>query len=319
MNPNRRVNLKRLAALAPVAALAGCAITPNAPSPAPSATPRFVTHDPFPSRQVAARKIVVWLPAGYDNGTEPHAVLYMHDGQNLFDPATSMAGQPWAVDKKLGALIAVKKVKPTIVVGIFNTPLRRFEYLPAAPVATLPADLREMISDEKGQPLSEEYLRFIVTELKPFIDKTYRTHTGRDHTTIMGSSMGGLISLYALARYPDVFGGAGCVSTHWPLATNPKLFTPGVDPRLEVIGNSFYVWLEKNLPAAGKHHLYFDHGDKNLDALYAPFQIKVDALVKSKGYRADVDWLTRVFPGADHNEPSWRERVEIPLTFLLQA
>lgn len=315
MNPTRRITLKRLAALAPVTALASCATTPSAPP----AGERFVTHDAFPSKHVAARKIVVWLPAGYDDSTEPHAVLYMHDGQNLFDPATSMAGQPWAIDKKLGALIAEKKVKRTIVVGIFNTPARRFEYLPAAPVFALPAELQQIMSDKKGVPLSEEYLRFIVMELKPFIDKTYRTHAAREHTAIMGSSMGGLISLYALARYPDIFGGAGCVSTHWPLATNGILFTPTVDPRIATIGESFRVWLEMHLPSSGKHRLYFDHGDKNLDALYAPFQAKVDALMKAKGYRADVDWMTRAFPGADHNERSWRERVEIPLTFLLRS
>jgi enterochelin esterase-like enzyme len=314
MNPSRRKNLKHLAAIAPIAMLGNCANAPTSPTPAE----RFVTHDAFPSKHVAARKIVVWLPVGYDSSTEPHAVLYMHDGQNLFDPATAMAGQPWAIDKKLGALIAEKKVKRTIVVGIFNTSARRFEYLPAAPVAALPAELQQIMSDKKGVPLSEEYLRFIVTELKPFIDKTYRTHTGREHTAIMGSSMGGLISLYALARYPEVFGGAGCVSTHWPLTTNGALFAPPVDARTAIIGESFRVWLETHLPQAGKHRLYFDRGDKNLDALYAPFQIKMDALVRSKGYRADADWVTRVFPGADHNEPSWRERVDIPLTFLLR-
>jgi len=88
----------------------------------------------------------------------------------------------------------------------------------------------------------------------------------------MGSSMGGLISLYGLASYPQVFGGAGCVSTHWPMATNPAILYPPGDPRAAVIAQSFTDWLRLHLPDAGEHRIYFDHGTLNLDALYGAHQ-----------------------------------------------
>lgn len=313
---NRRQHIAQLIALAIATGTTACATT-ETPKPA-AASDRFVVTESFASRHVAARKVVVWLPAGYDGGSEKYSVLYMHDGQNLFDPATSMAGQPWAVDKALSTLMREGTVRKTIVVGIWNSPLRWREYAPAAPIERLTPALRNIVHDTTEPVLSEAYLKFIVEELKPHIDKTYRTRADRDNTFIMGSSMGGLISLYALARYPNVFGGAGCVSTHWPMTTNRTLLAPKVDARVDEIAGAYFSWLETNLPRAAQHRIYFDHGTVNLDSLYAPFQQRADALMRAKGYRADVDWMTRVFEGADHNEPSWRARLAIPLTFLLR-
>lgn len=230
-----------------------------------------------------------------------------------------MAGQPWAVDKQLAALMREGTARKTIVVGINNSPDRSFEFAPAAALATLPPALRDVVHVTQKAALSDQYLEFMVRELKPFIDANFRTRSDRGNTFVMGSSMGGLISLYALAKYPDMFGGAGCVSTHWPITTNPKLLSPSVDPRVREIAQCYFDWLDKNLPRAGAHRVYFDHGTINLDALYAPFQAKADALMRSKGYRQDIDWMTRVYEGADHNEPAWRARVATPLTFLLHS
>lgn len=312
---NRRQHLGALVALAIAAGTTACTTTEK---PQAHTSDRFVVTESFASRHVAARKIVVWLPTDYDGGSDKFSVLYMHDGQNLFDPATSMAGQPWAVDKALTALMREGTVRKTIVVGIWNSPLRWREYAPAAAIERLAPALRNVVHETTEPVLSEAYLKFIVEELKPHIDKTYRTRADRDNTFIMGSSMGGLISLYALARYPDVFGGAGCVSTHWPVTTNRTLLAPKVDARVDEIAGAYFNWLDANLPRAAHHRIYFDHGTINLDSLYAPFQQKADAIMRAKGYRADVDWMTRVFEGADHNEPSWRARLAIPLTFLLR-
>jgi enterochelin esterase-like enzyme len=312
----RRQHLSQLIALAIAAGTTACATTERPPVLTPAE--RFVVTESFTSRHVSARKVVVWLPAGYDAGSDKYSVLYMHDGQNLFDPATAMAGQPWAVDKALDALMREGTVRKTIVVGIWNSPLRWREYAPATPIERLAPALRNVVHETTEPVLSEAYLKFIVEELKPQIDKTYRTRVDRDNTFIMGSSMGGLISLYALARYPNVFGGAGCVSTHWPITSNRTLLAPNVDARVDDIAQSYFDWLNANLPRAAQHRIYFDHGTINLDSLYAPFQQKADAIMRNKGYRADVDWMTRVFEGADHNEPSWRARLAIPLTFLLR-
>ena len=289
-------------------------VLPNVPG-------NFVVIDAFPSAHVAARKIMVWLPPGYQGSANKYSVLYMHDGQNLFDASTATNNQTWGIAEHMTRLQQIGKVRKTIVVGIANTPLRWREYAPAAAINTLSPALREVISrvSDEGvaELLADKYLQFLVTELKPYIDKTYRTKTARSDTFIMGSSMGGLVSLYALASYPDVFGGAGCVSTHWPVSTNPAILSLPGDLRAAEIATAYFSWLQKHLPEAGHHKIYFDHGTINLDSLYAPLQKRVDGLMVQKKYRLNEDWMTQVFVGGDHNEKAWRERLDIPLQFLL--
>lgn len=256
----------------------------------------------LPSRHVPARTVDVWLPPSY--GRDParrYPVLYMHDGQNLFDPALAYTGVDWDVDGAMTRLIGTGAVREAIVVGIWNTPLRFPEYMPRKPLeAATPAQLATLGGATAADTRSDAYLRFLVEELKPFIDATYRTRPGRDDTYVMGSSMGGLISLYALAEYPQVFGGAAGLSTHWPA------------------GDGVVVdWLGRHLPPAGAHRLYFDFGTAALDAQYPPYQARMDALLPARGYRAGHDWLTRRFEGAEHNEAAWKARLDVPLRFLL--
>ncbi|MEM7799958.1 MAG: alpha/beta hydrolase-fold protein, partial [Chloroflexota bacterium] len=165
----------------------------------------------FPSQQVPARHIELWLPPDYHQSSSAYPVLYMHDGQNLFDAATAYGGVTWGVDEVLRELISTQKVPPVIAVGIWNTARRFSEYLPQRPFKDGP------LPDEVEGVYSDSYLSFIVEELKPFIDAQFRTLSAREHTHIMGSSMGGLVSLYAICEYPDLFGSAGCLSTHWPI------------------------------------------------------------------------------------------------------
>ncbi len=273
-------------------------------APVLTATGRTDSWQTFPSRYVAARDVDVWLPPSY--GSDPnrrYPVLYMHDGQNLFDPSLSYTGIDWDIDGAMTRLIARGEVREAIVVGVWNTPQRFAEYMPRAPVTT------DMVnSGVEGRPagraadiVSDDYLRFLAEELKPFIDARYRTLPGRDDTMVMGSSMGGLISLYALAKYPQVFGAAGAVSTHWPVCEGCVI-----------------DWLKTEMPKPGAHRLYFDYGTATLDALYPPYQAKMDAAMREHGYREGNDWITRRFEGAEHNEAAWKARVEIPLTFLLR-
>jgi enterochelin esterase-like enzyme len=272
-------------------------------APPIAATGTVESYQDFPSARVAARNIDVWLPPGYAaHPRRRYPVLYMHDGQNLFDPALSYIGVDWGVDEAMTKLIAEGRAREAIVVGIWNTPLRLQEYMPRKPVAgdSLPIGVEGMGDLPAASIVSDRYLDFIVHELKPFIDATYRTHAGRKDTFVMGSSMGGLISLYAAAEHPDVFGGVGAVSTHWP------------------IGNGVVIdWLATHLPDPRTHRLYFDHGTATLDAQYAPFQPRVDAMVRANGYVDGRTLDTRVFEGAEHSERAWRQRVQVPLEFLL--
>ena len=144
-------------------------------------------------------------------------------------------------------------------------------------------------------------------ELKPLIDKKYSTHKDKAHTFIAGSSMGGLISMYAICEYPEVFGGAACLSTHWT-----GTFTKENNPFPE----SVLQYLSKNLPYPKNHKIYFDCGDQTLDALYPDIQKKADEIMKKSGF-SDLNWKTLYFPGENHSEEAWSKRLQFPLEFLL--
>ncbi len=313
-----RVLFRSLTGIAIIVLLDACSTTATQPASAPSAA-RVVHYDAFHSDYVTPRRVTVWLPPGYDGDTDRYAVLYMHDGQNLIDPETSMGHQAWEVDRHVAQLMREGRIRKTMLVGIDNSPTRWQDYAPEQPFERLPARLQTLaIGTQGGPPHSDNYLRFLVQELKPFIDAHYRTHPDRAHTFLMGSSMGGLISLYAVARYPQVFGGAACLSTHWPYTTNADVMWATDDAAAAQIGSVTIDWLESSVPAAATHRLYFDHGTEFLDALYAPYQLRVDALFRARGYVEDKNFQTRVFQGATHNEKSWSERLDVPLSFLLR-
>ena len=264
------------------------------------------------------RRVVVWLPSGYDPKGAKQAVLYMHDGQNLFDTKTAGYGMEWQIDETLDRLIREKKVRPTIVVGIWSTPKRLQEYVPSKAFNGLPAEYRDKVRAlYGGEPLSDGYLQFLVKELKPAIDARFNVKTDRANTAIMGSSMGALISLYAIDEYPDVFGAAGMVSTHWPLVINPD-DKPVSDAQYEAVSSTFERYLSPTLPDPRSHRLYFDHGSETLDSVYARYQDRVDAVVERRGYRQWSNTLSLSFPGQKHNEISWASRVAVPLQFLLR-
>lgn len=271
--------------------------------------------DDFQSDYVAPRNVDIWLPPNY-NPQQEYATLYMLDGQMLFDASGTWNGQEWGVDEVLSKLIAEDKVQPTIVVGIWNAGENRHaEYFPEKPFKALSQKTRDSLlagTDEQQlfqkAPYSGDFLKFIVHELRPFIKANYSTKEGKQNTFIAGSSMGGLISWYAICEYPEVFGGAACMSTHWP-----GTFAAENNP----IPPAFMGYLNRHLPSPEDHRFYFDYGTETLDAMYEPFQQQADELMKAHGY-TEANWLTRKFEGADHSEKSWQERLHLPLEFLLK-
>ncbi len=297
----------------------------DAPEPPPRAG-RLVDLGEVASTntRLLPRTVAVWLPPGYDRERSRRLrVLYMHDGQNLFDSRIASGGVPWGMDEALAALIALGEVPPTMIVAVWNTPQRWYEYAPEAALRALPADVRAVADAEWALPgadlVGDAYARFIAEELKPRIDKQFRTLPARADTFVMGSSMGGLASLYALCRRADVFGGAGCVSTHWPVTRIAGIHdNPGAPPMI-ALSAAVLGWFDANLPRSGGHRLYFDHGTQGLDRLYAPYQSRMDAIGVGKGYRADRDWLTHAVAGADHNEAAWNARLPVALKFMLRA
>jgi len=267
----------------------------------------------FNSKFVTSRNIEVWLPDGYST-KKKYAVLYMHDGQMLYDASTTWNKQAWDVDDVASNMLKEGKLQDFIVVGVWNGgKTRHADYFPQKPFETLTQEQKDFVTQNLKmqvafQPVSDNYLKFLVTELKPFIDKNYSVFKDRKHTYIAGSSMGGLISMYAICEYPKVFGGAACMSTHWP-----GIFSVENNP----VPEAFNQYLKTHLPQLKNSKLYFDYGDQTLDAMYPPLQAAIDKNMQEINFKNIFNWKTQFFPGKDHSENAWKERLNIPLTFLL--
>jgi predicted alpha/beta superfamily hydrolase len=236
----------------------------------------------------APRNVEIWLPPDYDNhSTNRYDVLYMHDGQNLFDARLSAFGTAWEADKAVTRCARTGKIPPLIVVGVWNTGDRLREYSP--------------------WDLGTNYAEFLIEELMPEVNRTFRTLTGPEHTAVMGSSMGGLISFWLCWKHPDVFGRAGCLSTSF--TWNGSVEDTGAPPLIE---------REIAAHVAGPRgvRLYFDYGTGKLDRKIGPEQDRVAEWLRSEGLKEGGDFVVRVFPGADHNEAAWRARLDEPLTWL---
>jgi enterochelin esterase-like enzyme len=288
---------------------------------APPSVPagKIVRLDRFPSQYVAPHDIDVWLPPDYPKQA-PYAVLYMFDGQNLFGERAAGKMQSWRAAATAAGLIAAGKTRPFIIVGIANAQtLRMSEYFPQRPWESLtPAQRRTLFAQQLGgfqilpvAPYSDALLKFMTQELKPAIDQRFAVDARPAATFVMGSSMGGLMAWYALAEYPDTFGGAACLSTHWPgpyLSLDAKTDDPAPD--------AFVDYIQRHFPSPRQHKIYFDHGTKTLDAYYGPIQTRVDRLLRAQGWSGS-HFESRVFEGAEHSEKSWAARLAVPMTFLL--
>nr|WP_321232257.1 alpha/beta hydrolase-fold protein [uncultured Psychroserpens sp.] len=265
----------------------------------------------FPSKHITPRPVDVWLPKNYSED-KTYAVLYMHDGQMLFDAKTTWNKQEWKVDEWASKLMDANKTKDFIVVAIHNISDKRWQDLfPQKAYNFIDVTLRDSLQDISGKKEfklnGDNYLKFLVEELKPIIDLTYSVQANRENTFVAGSSMGGLMSMYAISEYPEVFGGAACLSTHWigakPMESNP-------------FPEAIFKYMEANLPSSKNSKLYFDYGNKTLDQHYPQYAPRVDEILKGKGY-TDKNAVNLFFEGTDHSENSWNQRLDQPLTFLL--
>ena len=242
----------------------------------------FELHSKMNYPGIKPRDIIVWLPPGYDTSKEKrYPVLYMHDGQNLFDPNTSFLGNEWKVDETADSLIRNKEINPIIIVGIYNTEDRKEEYADTS--------------------LGEKYKHFLIDKLKPFIDENYRTLPDRENTAVGGSSMGGLISFILVWEYSDIFSKAICMSPAFNIGKND--YASKVNQ---------YTGLKKNI------QIYMDNGGLNLEKRLQPGINKMLFVLQSKGFLPDKDFLWFKDDKAPHNEKAWAERFWRPLKFLFK-
>jgi predicted alpha/beta superfamily hydrolase len=224
-----------------------------------------------------SKKIWIYLPENYSASAKKYSVIYMHDAQNLFDAKTSYSGE-WNVDEKLDSLKA-----PVIVVGIEHGNDKRID------------ELTPYKNEKYGGGNADNYVEFIVKTLKPYIDKNYRTKTKAKNTIIMGSSLGGLVSYYAILKYPEVFGKAGVFS--------PSFW----------FSNEIYTLAEKAPKIKTK--IYFLCGDKESDDMVKDLT-KMERLLNTKRCYCLHLNKTKVVKGGEHNEKLWRDNFADAIIWL---
>jgi predicted alpha/beta superfamily hydrolase len=253
------------------------------------------SHKDFHSQLLSNdRDLIVYLPPGYDsNPRQRYPVLYFHDGQNLFDGATSyIPGQEWRLDETAEALIAAQEIEPLIIVGIYNTGKDRVEEYTPVP------DPKYKVGGK-----ADLYGRMLVEELKPFIDRTYRTQKGAKNTGLGGSSLGGLVSLYLGLKYPNVFGRLAVVS--------PSVFWD----------DKFIVHYVEALRGKPDERIWLDIGTREgqnaaeQQETVSNARLLQNALIK-KGWRPEQNLKYFEAEGAEHNERAWASRVPSMLEFL---
>lgn len=269
----------------------------------------------FKTDFVEPRNIDIWLPENYDISKQ-YSVVYMHDGQMLFDSDITWNKTAWDADDTFGILLENGEIHDCIIVGIWNVPEKRFaDYFPQKIIDSIPEPTRTTILEKQinGEPSADNYLKFLVTELKPYIDTNYSTKPDVNNTFMIGSSMGGLISIYALCEYPNIFKGVACLSIHSPLASY-ELIDEDTDKE---VASKFRHYLDKNLPKANTRKIYFDYGNLTGDSFYEPYQTKINNIMIKKGYSSEY-WETLYFEGESHTETSWANRLSTPVLFLLK-
>ena len=273
---------------------------PQAPEPPSELTTKSqLIHYEFPSAVLGhTRKILIYLPPGFQKTGPKCATVYIQDGQNVFDPRTAAFGVDWAMHRAADKAIAENRVRPLVIVAIYNSKQRFAEYTPTP-------DPRH-----KGGG-AQQYLKFIIEELRPYIESTYNTSQASSDTCIMGSSLGGLLALYAGWRHPDKFGLVGSLS--------PSLWWGGRD-LITAIGGA----PDK---ADSPCKIYVDMGtresndDRNqngvadvLDELRT-----LRAVLVYHGYRLGETLWYQEIQGAAHSESDWAARVGKVLEILLPA
>lgn len=249
---------------------------------------RLRKHVGFRSRFLpTARDFVVYLPETYNRNSQARfPVLYLQDGQNLFDPATSFVpGMDWKVGETADALIAQGKIQPLVIVGIYNTGKKRVqEYTPS----------RDRKRVGGG---ADKYGRMLLEEIKPLIELEYRVLTGAAHTGVGGSSLGGLLSLYLGLRSAEIFGRMAVLS---PSVWWNQRWILGFVSRLQI---------------SSRPRIWLDAGTQESARELPDVQRLRDALL-AKGWEIGRDLRYEEIPGGQHNEASWATRVGPFLQFL---
>ncbi len=246
------------------------------------------------------RKVDLWIP----NSLSPITpILIAHDGQNCFDGTLSLSGFGWELDK--AAPLAAERtgqLEPLIVAPWNLEDKRIMEYTPEDILRSNPEWVKayQSVTEIPYEPCGNAYIDWLVQELLPWTVKEFGFELHPNRTALLGSSLGALVSVTALSKYPEVFACALCVSTHWTIEDL-----------------DFAAACVRQLPKPTNHRLWFDHGDTGLEADYQPLQDYVDGLLIDAGWESH--FVHKIYPGTDHTERDWRVRAVDVLSFWLEG
>jgi hypothetical protein len=255
-------------------------------------------------------RVRVWLPPGYEDRARAYRTLYMLDGQYVF--AGDAEGANFAADRRVARLAAAGRIQPALIVAIDNLENDRFyQYMPQTIYDQSEGGLRAALDRElAGRPLvSAQFLRFLTTRLKPFIDVRYRTLAGRRDTAIVGASMAGVMAGAAFVEGQQTFGRAACISPQWPIYDERMI----EHPQLLSIWPRYFA----RLGAPAGRRLWLDHGTRMIDAGMAPHQIGIARRLAALGWRRARDLQTRVYHGAGHAFAQTAVQMDELLAWLL--
>lgn len=244
-----------------------------------------------------ARLVRVWLPAGYESSTQSYPVLYLLDGQNVFDRATSAINEEWGVDETLTRLIADKTISPLIVVAVDNSSHRVDEYTPFS----------DIDGDRKRGGHADTFASWLVEKLKPRIDREYRTLVKRESTWVGGSSLGGLFSLYCIVQHNETFGGAIAMSPSFGWGN--ESMTSWFDSSQSRMKKSTRVWVD----FGGKEGTTEDDARKDVER-FERFQESIRAIAEQQ--QSNLLLGGGLFPDAKHHEPAWKDRFGTAIQFI---
>ena len=237
-------------------------------------------HRQLAVKGLLPRDVIVWLPPEYDKAPDsPYPVLYMNDGQNIFDPNTAAFKVDWQMDETADSLIRAGEIEPLIIVGIYNTAQRTQEYTPGK--------------------LGDRYRDFVINTIKPMIDATYRTRSESEFTAVGGSSAGGIVSFMLAWEHPKVFSKAICMSPAFR------------------IGEIDYVQNVRNFQGAKKNiRVYIDNGGVGLEEKLQPGIDEMMMALDERGYQRGVDYFWVHDKEARHFEAAWGKRMPQALKLL---
>lgn len=253
------------------------------------------------SSYLNARKVDVWLPQDYDGSEDKeYKVLYVHDSQFLFRVGDCACfNSVVQLDRVMQYLTSVGSIEDTIVVGVWNggsAARRNVEFFPENALDPISEEEKQaFIADLGGTPVGNDYLSFVVQEVMPEIESSYNVRTGPEHTSVMGFSMSGVMALYTLAEYPELFGAAAAISPWW-------------------VNSNSVDYFEHNLPDPSTHKIYIDMGNEGFASALSKFK----QFSENHGYVENENYVFKEYPSHEHSPRFWRMRIEEPLMYLLQ-